>query len=196
MGTAVRQRDAVCEHRLAGSSKLAVLGLRVGIQLDRITPDHPQENGSHERFHQTSARRPRGRRPPPSRRSSTASTRTGRSTTRTGRTKRWAVRGRPITTPGSPRPAPRRCRASNIPATTRPDAAGATGCIYWHHRATFLTSALEGEDVGFEPVDDGHWVIYLATQPIPGFDERRHRVTPAYERLTAVSPSRSAVSLA
>ncbi len=38
---------------LAGLTKLSVLWLRLGIQLERIRPAHPQDNGRHERMHRT-----------------------------------------------------------------------------------------------------------------------------------------------
>lgn len=38
---------------LYGLSKLAVWWLRLGIQLERITPGHPEQNGRHERMHLT-----------------------------------------------------------------------------------------------------------------------------------------------
>jgi putative transposase len=34
-------------------SKLSVWWLRLGIQLERITPGHPEQNGRHERMHLT-----------------------------------------------------------------------------------------------------------------------------------------------
>ena len=34
-------------------SKLAVWWLRLGIQIERIEPGHPQQNGRHERMHRT-----------------------------------------------------------------------------------------------------------------------------------------------
>src|SRR6187549_436203 len=40
-------------HAIYGLSKLAVWWLRLGIQLERITPGHPQQNGRHERMHLT-----------------------------------------------------------------------------------------------------------------------------------------------
>ena len=40
-------------HALYGLSKLSVWWLRLGIQLERITPGHPQQNGRHERMHLT-----------------------------------------------------------------------------------------------------------------------------------------------
>jgi len=40
-------------HSLFGLSKLAVWWLRLGIQLERIKPGHPEQNGRHERMHLT-----------------------------------------------------------------------------------------------------------------------------------------------
>ena len=34
-------------------SKLSVWWLRLGIAIERIKPDHPQQNGRHERLHLT-----------------------------------------------------------------------------------------------------------------------------------------------
>jgi len=38
---------------LAGLTRLSVLWLRLGIQLERTRPAHPQDNGRHERMHRT-----------------------------------------------------------------------------------------------------------------------------------------------
>jgi putative transposase len=40
-------------HALYGLSKLSVWWLRLGIEIERITPGHPQQNGRHERMHRT-----------------------------------------------------------------------------------------------------------------------------------------------
>jgi putative transposase len=40
-------------HALYGLSKLSVWWLRLGIQIERIKPGHPQQNGRHERMHLT-----------------------------------------------------------------------------------------------------------------------------------------------
>ena len=40
-------------HALYGLSKLAVWWLRLGIQIERIKPGHPEQNGRHERMHLT-----------------------------------------------------------------------------------------------------------------------------------------------
>jgi putative transposase len=40
-------------HALYGLSKLSVWWLRLGIQIERIQPGHPEQNGRHERMHLT-----------------------------------------------------------------------------------------------------------------------------------------------
>jgi putative transposase len=40
-------------HAIYGLSKLSVWWLRLGIQIERIKPGHPQQNGRHERMHLT-----------------------------------------------------------------------------------------------------------------------------------------------
>lgn len=40
-------------HALFGLSKLAVWWLRLGIEIERIKPGHPEQNGRHERMHLT-----------------------------------------------------------------------------------------------------------------------------------------------
>jgi putative transposase len=40
-------------HALFGLSKLSVWWLRLGIEIERIKPGHPQQNGRHERMHLT-----------------------------------------------------------------------------------------------------------------------------------------------
>jgi putative transposase len=40
-------------HALYGLSKLSVWWVRLGIQIERITPGHPEQNGRHERMHLT-----------------------------------------------------------------------------------------------------------------------------------------------
>jgi putative transposase len=42
-----------CPNALYGLSKLAVWWLRLGIQIERIKPGHPEQNGRHERMHLT-----------------------------------------------------------------------------------------------------------------------------------------------
>jgi putative transposase len=53
-----------CPRALFGLSKLSVWWLRLGIEIERIRPGHPQQNGRHERMHltlKTEATRPAAR---------------------------------------------------------------------------------------------------------------------------------------
>src|SRR6202166_4390861 len=54
--TAIRTDNGVpfaSPNALFGLSKLAVWWLRLGIQIERIKPAHPEQNGRHERMHLT-----------------------------------------------------------------------------------------------------------------------------------------------
>lgn len=53
--TAIRSDNGIpfASRGLAGLTKLSVYFLRVGIELERIAPGHPEENGRHERMHRT-----------------------------------------------------------------------------------------------------------------------------------------------
>ena len=42
-----------CANALHGLSRLSVWWLRLGIQIERIKPGHPEQNGRHERMHLT-----------------------------------------------------------------------------------------------------------------------------------------------
>jgi transposase InsO family protein len=53
--TVIRSDNGVpfASKGLAGLTKLSVLWLRLGIELERTRPAHPQDNGRHERMHRT-----------------------------------------------------------------------------------------------------------------------------------------------
>ncbi len=74
---------------LFGLSTLAVWWLRLGIQIQRIKPGNPQQNGRHERMHRPSRRKPRSPPPSTSFSSKSASTDSSRFTTTSVRTRAW-----------------------------------------------------------------------------------------------------------
>ena len=53
--TAIRSDNGIpfASRGLAGLTKLSVFWLRLGIELERTRPAHPQDNGRHERMHRT-----------------------------------------------------------------------------------------------------------------------------------------------
>ena len=73
---------------IAGLSKLSAYWLRLGIELERIEPAHPEQNGRHERMHRTLNRKRRARRQATCSLSSNASLSGSTSSTRSGHTRR------------------------------------------------------------------------------------------------------------
>ncbi len=56
MPKAIRTGNGIpfsCCNALYGLSKLSVWWLRLGINIERIKPGHPEQNGRHERMHLT-----------------------------------------------------------------------------------------------------------------------------------------------
>jgi putative transposase len=76
-------------HALYGLSKLAVWWLRLGIQIERITPGHPQQNGRHERMHLTLKREASKPAAANVLQQQARSTTSSPATTPTDRTRRW-----------------------------------------------------------------------------------------------------------
>jgi transposase InsO family protein len=161
---------------LARLSRLAVWWIRLGIIPERITPRRPEQNGSHEQFHRVLKRETA--RPP------AASAR--------AQQRRFAAfvteynQERPHEALGGDTPASRytaspRAYPERVPPVEYPTAwtvrrVSTFGKISWCGRPLFLTEALSGESVGFEPIDDGLWLLRYAHVPLARFDERQHRL--------------------
>jgi hypothetical protein len=47
------------------------------------------------------------------------------------------------------------------------------GDINWRGERLFLSEALAGEDVGFEPLEEGGWLVCLGCIKLARFDERK-----------------------
>jgi putative transposase len=163
---------------LARWSRLAVWWIRLGIQPERITPRRPQQNGSHEQFHRVlkghTARPPAG--------SLAAQQRRFRAFVAEYNQERPhdALAG---ATPASrytpsPRPYPDRLPPVEYPGAWIVRRVSSTGTISWRGSALFLTEALAGHHVAFEPIDDGLWLVRFAALALARFDEPHHRLLP------------------
>jgi hypothetical protein len=53
-----------------------------------------------------------------------------------------------------------------------------TGYVKWNNRALFVATALAGEDVALEEVDDGLWTLHFATVALARYDERHRTLHP------------------
>jgi transposase InsO family protein len=159
-------------------SRLAVWWLRLGIVPERITPRHPEQNGSHEQFHAVLKRETT--RPP------AASTRaqqrrfTAFVAEYNDERPHDALGGVPPSTRYEPS---RRTYPEHLPPLEYPAAwavrrVSTGGTIKWGGHLVFLTGVLAGEADAFEPIDDALWLLRFAAVPLARFDERPRRLLP------------------
>jgi putative transposase len=160
---------------LGGLSQLSVWWIRLGIIPERIAPGHPEQNGSHEQFH--SVLKADTARPP--------------AATIAAQQRRFvrfcaeynhvrpheALRDQP---PASCYTASRHSLPSRLPAVEYPGhlevrLVSSNGCVSWKCAPLFVATALAGEYVAFEEVDDGIWTLHFATLALARYDER-HRI--------------------
>lgn len=161
---------------LARVSRLAVWWIRLGIVPERITPRHPEQNGSHEQFHAVLKRETAH--PPAA--SARAQQRRFRAFVTEYNEDRPhdALGGEPpasVYRPSS-RSYPERLPPLEYVAAWSVRRVSTAGSISWGGRPLFLTEVLAGETVAFEPIDEGLWLVRFATVALARFDERQHRL--------------------
>ena len=163
---------------LGGLSQLSVWWIRLGIIPERIAPGHPEQNGSHEQFH--AVLKAHTARPP--------------AATLRAQHHRFvafcveynelrphealhddtpAMHYRP-----SRRPLPACLPPLDYPGHAEVRLVSSNGCLAWHSEPIFLASALAGEYVAFEEVDNGIWTVRFANVVLGRFDERHRRIHP------------------
>lgn len=163
---------------LGGLTRFSVYLLRLGIELERIRPSHPEENGRHERMHRTLK---------------AETTRPARANLlqQQERFDAWVHtfnHERPHEALEMKRPSDVHVRSTrSLPAAlpeleypTHDDVVRVTrsGQIYVPRIGTVaLTTALEGQDVGIREEDDGRWLVTFASLDL-GLVERNGRITP------------------
>jgi putative transposase len=161
-------------------SHLAVWWLKLGIQLDRIDPGHPEQNGRHERFHltlQQETATPPAATPPQQQR-------------RFDRMRREFNTDRPHEALGqqpparvyvaSPRPYPARLEEPWYDATHQVRRVKATGQIRWQGGLVFVSEAVRGETVGVAETERGDWTVRFMHVELGRIDRQTRRFTPAW----------------
>jgi putative transposase len=159
-----------------GLSRLAVWWLRLGILPEYIRPGCPGENGSHEQFHAV-LKRDTAR--PPAANARAQQQRFNRFVAEyTFERPHDAVDHAPPCTrfESSARPLPDRLPPLEYPLEWPVRRVWSTGSLKWHGRPLFLTRVLAEQDVAFEPLDDGVWLIRFAAVPLAVFHERTWRL--------------------
>ena len=176
---------------LAGLSTLSVWWIRLGIIPERIAPGHPEQNGSHEQFHRV-LKAETARPPAPN---------CGAQQTRFRRFVREYNEERPHEALGnqppatryaaSSRPLPRRVPPLDYPGHMDVRRVSSNGTVSWRDAPVFVATALAGEYVAFEEIDDGHWTLHFATVALARYDDRHRTLHPITSQATLGAPPAS-----
>jgi putative transposase len=161
-------------------SHLAVWWLKLGIQLDRIDPGHPEQNGRHERFHLTLQQ---DTATPPA---ATPRQQQGRF----DRMRREFNTERPHEALGqqpparvyvaSSRPYPERLEDPWYDATHQVRRVKETGQIRWRGDMIFVSEAVRGELIGLAETEQGDWTARFMHLELGRIDRLTRRFTPAW----------------
>jgi len=154
-----------------GLSRLAIWWMRLGIRHERIAPGHPEQNGRHERMHQTLKQETAD---PPA-----ANLRQQQQ--KFVRFQREYNLERPhealgYQTPGSWYVASTRPYPSRLPELEHPRGAvlrkiAANGLMGWANHRVFVSKVLGGEYVALLPVEEDFWEVYFGSLLLGWFDE-------------------------
>ena len=166
-------------HALYGLSKLSVWWLRLGIQIERIKPGHPQQNGRHERMHLTlkkEATKPAAAERPAAAGALRCLRRAA--TTRSGRIRRSAMK-----VPGRPLRALRRAsiaasRTSTYPFHDQTITVTHCGRICFKGRKVNLSHVFAGQNVGVTQVGERIWLVTFMHYDLGYFDDETCRLEP------------------
>ena len=161
-------------------SPLAVWWLKLGIQVDRIDPGHPEQNGRHERFHLTLQQE--AATPPAA--TARAQQRRFDGLRRAFNTERphEALAQQPPARVyvGSPRPYPARVEEPTYDATHEVRRVKPNGQIKWRGELVFISEAVRGELVGVAETERGDWIVRFLHVELGRIARRTFRFTPAW----------------
>ncbi len=165
---------------LGGLSELAVWWVRLGIELQRIEPGCPQQNGRHERMHRTL--KEATAQPP---RANLAAQQKAFEAFR-----REYNEERPHQSLGQRPPAVFYQPAAREYPSRLPEQRGypdewekrmvrKAGQMKWKGEDILVSSTLRGQEIGLKPVGEAKWAVYFETLELGLFEERLGRVLPA-----------------
>jgi putative transposase len=170
---------------VAGLSRLSVWWIKLDIRVERIEAGHPEQNGRHERMHETLKQETAS--PPQA---------TARKQQEALDRFRWEFNEeRPHEALGqrtpasmytpSPRAYPARLGPVEYPKGWPVRVVQQQGQFYWKMSDVFLGAALYGEGVGLEPLDERYWHVHIAAVGLGVFDSHRRRMLTAKEAARA-----------
>lgn len=181
MPTAIRTDNGppFASTGLAGLSRLSVWWLRLGIELERIKPGKPQQNGRHERMHLTLKQETAQ---PPAQNLRTQQQRFDSFCERYNQVRPHEALE--MKTPASVyQPSPR-CYPSRLPEFEYDDEfetrlVGTRGEFYWKGNKIFLSEVLQGERIGLKCYQDRYWKIYFGSLNLGILDSLKLRLLTA-----------------
>ena len=164
-------------------SQLSVWWIKLGILPELIQPGKPQQNGRHERMHRTlkdEVTKPPAYSPQGQQRKLNIF--------RREYNELRPHEGLDMSKPGqiyvpSSRPMPSRLLPMEYPDRFEVRKVSTAGGIRWGKQYVNVTSALVGEYVGLEAVDDGRWDVYFGIKKLGRLDERHMRIEDELGRL-------------
>jgi hypothetical protein len=161
-------------------SHLAVWWLKLGIQLDRIDPGHPEQNGRHERFHLT-LKQETATPPAATARQQQRRFDRMRQEFNTERPHEALDQQPPARVyVASPRPYPDRLEEPWYDATHQVRRVKATGQIRWQGALIFVSEAVRGELIGLAETERGDWIAWFMHVELGRIDRVTRRFTPAW----------------
>jgi len=169
---------------IGGLSRLSVWWIKLGIRPERIRPGQPQENGRHERMHLTLEEVTE----PPAHTLQGQQRRFGAFRCEFNEERPHEALGQ--RTPMSVYQVSGRAYPQKVPKieydtgiiTRR---VHSHGDICWQGKRLFLSEALAGEDVAFEALDDGLWLVRFGAMRLAKLNEKKHCI----QELTAQEAS-------
>jgi len=161
-------------------SRLAVWWLKLGIQLDRIAPGHPEQNGRHERFHLTLQETTTT---PPVATPVQQQRRFDRMRCEFNTERPHEALGQQPPARvyvGSPRPYPAQLEDAAYDATHQVRRVRHNGQIKWQGDLVFVSTAMRGEVVGLAETECGDWIVRFMHVELGRIDRRTLRFTPVW----------------
>jgi putative transposase len=161
-------------------SHLAVWWLKLGIQLDRIDPGHPEQNGRHERFHLT-LKQETASPPAATVRQQQRRFDRMRHEFNTERPHEALAQQPPARIyVASSRPYPDRLDDPWYDATHQVRRVKTTGQIRWQGEVIFVSEAVRGELIGLAETERGDWIARFMHVELGRIDRLTRRFTPAW----------------
>jgi putative transposase len=162
---------------LGGLSALSVWWVRLGLDLERIEPGQPQQNGRHERMHRT-LKAATAQPPQANLRQQQKAFDEFRQEYNEERPHEALGQRTPAEHyEPSGRDYPERLPAQRgYPDEWQKRRVQSSGQIKWKGHNIYITDALVGQEMGLKPVGDGQWELYFEGLKLGHYDERKARL--------------------